>query len=110
LDFNDPTDSVVDSDLDGLTNLEEFQTGTDPTSAASRLALEVSSLAQNDLLVLSFEAVANRTYAIEQRPSLQTGSWSNFWNLAPASTNRFIQTTNTTGAGGSGFYRLLVSP
>ncbi|MND05340.1 hypothetical protein D3C83_260660 [compost metagenome] len=60
--------------------------------------------------MLSFEAVANRTYAIEQRPALQTGSWSNYWNLAPASTNRLIQTTNPVSSGDSGFYRLLVSP
>lgn len=110
LDFNDPADSVADSDLDGLTNLEEFQAGTDPASAASRLVLEVSSLAPNDLLVLSFEAVSNRSYAIEQRTSLNIGSWSNYWNLAPASTNRFIQSTNTTDAVDSGFYRLLVIP
>lgn len=110
LDFNDPTDSVDDSDLDGLTNLAEFQAGTDPASPASRLALDVSSLAQSDLLVLSFEAVSNRTYAIQQRTSLQTGDWSNHWNIVSASTNRFIQATNSIGSGDSGFYRLLVRP
>jgi len=110
LDFNDPADSSIDSDLDGLANLVEFRAGTDPTSSASRLALEIASLAGDNLLVLSFQAVSNRTYTIEQRTALQTGSWSISWNITPAHTNRFIRATNTTGGANSGFYRLLVRP
>jgi hypothetical protein len=110
LDFNNPSDASSDADHDGLTNLQEFWAGTNPSDADSNLKLAAASLGGANALVLSFEAISNRSYTIEGRNSFDAGIWTSLLALPPASTNRFIQSTNATDNDASGFYRLIVHP
>ena len=110
LDFNSPADAASDSDLDGLSNRAEFWAGTDPTSATSRLELHASPSTVGETLVLNFNAISNRTYVIEQRTTLESGNWTNRWEIPSVETNRLIQITNTSPANDASFYRLLAIP
>jgi hypothetical protein len=74
LDPGDPTDADVDSDNDGASNLHEYIAGTDPRSASSTLALEVT--VDPDMPtwhVLSWPAAAGRTYQILKSTNLTQG-------------------------------------
>jgi hypothetical protein len=95
LDGNDPLDADEDYDGDGLTNLEEYLAGTNPEAAASRLWLQTLPGASG--LAFTFEAVSNKSYTVQYRTSLSTGSWLHFSNFTTAPTNRLIEITNTTG-------------
>ncbi|MBE0544797.1 MAG: right-handed parallel beta-helix repeat-containing protein [Verrucomicrobia bacterium] len=107
LDFNNATDAPLDTDQDGLSNLQEFWAGTNPADAASYLRIIAAPLPGQDALLLSFEAISNRSYTVESRASLDTGDWTNLLTIPPAPTNRFIQTTNASD-NTSSFYRLTV--
>jgi hypothetical protein len=75
---NDPTDATLDTDGDGSNNREEYLAGTDPTQAASRLrsaGLELESDQAETRMILRFDAVPNRTYAIEGSEDLK--NWEN---------------------------------
>jgi hypothetical protein len=74
LDQNSAADANIDSDGDGLTNLQEFYAGTDPKLATSRLV--VSSLRfVNGSPLVAFQCAAGKTYRVEFKDDLGTGSW-----------------------------------
>jgi len=63
-------DAMVDSDLDGQLNIEEFVAGTDPTRGDSYFAVhDIQALESGDV-VISWESVSNRVYSIEFTPAL----------------------------------------
>jgi hypothetical protein len=87
-----------DPDGDGMTNLQEYLAGTDPTNAASKLALSISSPSGN-AVTLQFNAVSNKTYTLLYRTSLSTGGWLRLKDFPSASVNGTnTVTTNLTGA------------
>src|SRR5262249_11542462 len=102
-------DAGVDADLDGLSNLQEYLAGTSPTNALSVLHLDATALPPGNVL-LTFDAVSNRTYTIESRLVVDTSSWTNTATFPSAATNRFIELTNSTGPDVIRFFRLLVQP
>jgi hypothetical protein len=111
LDSHDPADASADADQDGLTNLQEFWAGTDPTDALSALRLTATAAGPSaGALVLSWEAISNRSYSIQSRISFATGSWTNLLDIPSASSNRVIHATNATDDGDARWYRLLVRP
>jgi len=66
-DSNDPTDAVLDSDGDGLSNLEEFLAGTDPRDAADCLRFTSARLdhaPRFQTIELTFNAAANHSYSV----------------------------------------------
>lgn len=96
-------DAAADADGDGLTNLQEYQLGTDPKSGTSFFK---AALAPADgppgTYQLSWNSVAGKAYVIEWSPDLTT----------PFATIRTVTATGTTGtasitnAGNVGFYRV----
>ncbi|MEO6035272.1 MAG: thrombospondin type 3 repeat-containing protein, partial [Verrucomicrobiota bacterium] len=105
-DPNNSADAALDGDNDGMTNLQEFQAGTNPTNASSRLALNVSILGST-AIELQIDAVSNKTYSVEYKTDLATGTWQNLQNIAAAPTNRSVVVTNGT-SDVMRFYRLVV--
>ncbi|MFM1769163.1 MAG: Inner spore coat protein [Verrucomicrobiota bacterium] len=105
LNANDPSDANLDSDGDGLTNLQEYQAGTNPTSAASTLGFSGMAALGTNGVVLSFQALSNRTYGIEFKESLLDPAWTVLTNIPAAAVNRNLQIQNLVPSGPR-FYRL----
>jgi hypothetical protein len=87
-------DRNVDSDLDGMSNWQEYIAGTDPTNALSYLRV--------DLLVgggktVIFGAISNRTYTVQYADDPGSLSWSNLADVVARTTNRteMIPDTNS---------------
>jgi hypothetical protein len=89
----------VDYDLDGMTNIQEYQAGTDPTDPGSVLSITLFSMnwaAQS--FQLAFPSVAQHYYQIQRTPDLANPEWKGYTNAVfgtgaiipasgPASTN-----------------------
>jgi hypothetical protein len=107
LDFNNAADAASDSDHDGLTNLQEFWAGTNPSDAESAVRLTAASVPGASALILSFEAISNRSYTIESRNAIGSGNWTSLLDLVSSTTNRVIHSTNATDGSATWFYRLV---
>jgi hypothetical protein len=98
-------DAGDDADGDGLTNLQEYLAGTDPTQSTS--ALRITSLEDlgGNVARIGFFAVSNKTYGVEYKKFLDDPTWTTLTNIGAAPTNRalFIQTVVPTT---NRFYRL----
>jgi hypothetical protein len=99
----------IDSDGDSFTNLQEYQTGTNPTNALDRLKILSGNPVGNDIVVL-FASAAGRRYSLESRDDLSGGTWT------PAVTNiggvaGATAVTDIGGATANGrFYRVRFTP
>jgi len=99
---NDASDALLDSDCDGLTNLEEYRAGSDP------LRFENIRLFSPRLVAPGrFEVTVNAP--VGKTCQLQTSSnlvqWSSVATFVCQELNQKIQ-TSLPGAGGFGFFRL----
>jgi hypothetical protein len=91
----------------GMSNLQEFQAGTDPTSWSGVLQISQLQVSGSDMLV-SFASVAGKTYRVDRSDTLQNGSWVTVQDNI-AGTGATIQITDSGGAGaGRHFYRVVV--
>ena len=98
-------DAVLDPDGDGMTNLQEYLAGTDPHSFNSSLRL--FSLSQGGgNFSFSFVAVSNKTYTVQYRNSLSTGSWVRLQDVSAAAFNRLWSVTNAPG-NSARFYQVV---
>ena len=99
-------DANDDPDLDGLSNIQEYIAGTHPTNALSVLKFDSIESADENVQ-FSFDAVANHSYAIEFRPSLDSGNWQ-IWTVIPAMpTDRTLWLTNGVHGSSSWFIRIV---
>jgi hypothetical protein len=79
-----PGDAGEDADSDGARNLDEYLAGTDPRDSASYLGFTQTYLMQGGFL-LRFTVVPRRSYTVQYRTSLETGTWVRLQDV-PAST------------------------
>ena len=86
-------DADLDPDGDGLSNVQEYLAGTDPHDAASRLWLQNLPLT-GSAFEFRFAAVSNKSYTVQYRPSLSTGTWQRLQDFTPVGTNRSVTLTN----------------
>jgi hypothetical protein len=100
-------DAAGDLDGDGLSNLQEFLVGTNPTNAASFLKLTSDGLAPDGSIILRFTAVSNRSYSILSKPTIDAGSWLSISNILGVPADRTVIITNTVPGGGQRYYRLV---
>ena len=85
-------DGLLDPDGDGASNASEFASGTDPHDPESCLRVITAVNSNQSALMLSFEALSNRTYAVESRPSW-TANWQTFTEITAVSSNRLLDFT-----------------
>jgi hypothetical protein len=106
LDPDDPADAALDSDGDGLTNLQEYLSGTNPREFSSGLKFDsVSAMAGT--VLLRFTAVANQSYSIQYRDDLANGGWQKLTNVLAGATTRAIDVPDSDGGALDRFYRLV---
>jgi hypothetical protein len=98
-----------DPDNDGLTNLQEYQAGTDPRALSVVIAR--TTLAAGGLH-LAFNGVAGKSYAVHYRDSLREGSWLVWAAIMPPSTTREVELTIKlpTGVPARFFRIVMVGP
>ena len=101
-----PADASLDADLDGLSNLSEFLSGTDPRDADSALGFESATLT-NGSVVLRFTALANRSYTVQYKPNLTSGLWEKLVDASQGPERTVIVTDSASGQSQSRFYRLV---
>lgn len=92
-----------DADGDGLTNLQEYQLGTDPKSATSFFRAALTPVSGTPgTYQLSWNSVVGKTYVIEWSPDLVTP----FAPIRTVTANATTSTESITNAGNVGFYRV----
>jgi Tol biopolymer transport system component len=64
-----------DADGDGLTNAEEFRSGTIPTSASSLLALQITAVTAGNNVALTWEAAPGKAYQVLATTNLINPVW-----------------------------------
>ena len=102
LDAADPADAALDRDNDGFSNFEEFQAGTEPTNAASRLALNVTR--SESTTSLSVNAIVGKTYSVLYCGDLAAGVWQKLRDVSGAGP---IDITDSAPALQYRYYRIV---
>jgi hypothetical protein len=93
----------ADADGDGMTNIEEYRAGTNPTDIASRFALNSSNAAAG--VVLKWPTVAGKSYRLESAPALAGAPWTVVED-GIAGTGSLVQRTMSFQPGQTQFYRV----
>jgi hypothetical protein len=85
---NNAADALLDFDGDGLSNRDEYLSGTDPSNPGSVMKL---TWATTNAALLEFVARSNIGYSIQFRTNLASGPWFNLTNLSVQSQTRTVQ-------------------
>lgn len=96
-------DAALDIDGDGLSNRAEYLAGTDPTNALSVLKVEL--LGPPAAPLVTFPAMAAKTYSVQYRDSLGTDTWLRLAEL-PARSNSRIEFVPDLNPATNRFYRV----
>jgi hypothetical protein len=104
LDPDDPDDAILDADRDNVKNRDEYISGTDPQDPDSYLKVDSASKAGN-VVTLRFNAVAGKTYTIQYKDSLRTGSWTRLIDVSNATGP--TEVTDGTATGTERYYRIV---
>ena len=98
------TDALIDTDGDGISNLDEFRSGTRPSDASSAFRLNAERATGNGLL-LHFTATVGRSYSI-----LSTGALGEPWmsiSQIPSGPLREISVPVSESLTSTRLYRLI---
>ena len=98
------TDALIDTDGDGISNLDEFRSGTRPSDASSAFRLNAERATGNGLL-LHFTATVGRSYSI-----LSTGALGEPWmsiSQIPSGPLREISVPVSESLRSTRLYRLI---
>ncbi|HEX7859134.1 MAG TPA: lamin tail domain-containing protein [Verrucomicrobiae bacterium] len=100
---SDPADANLDFDFDGLSNVQEYRAGTNPTNAASALRLEL--VVTSGTAALNFEAAPARTYSLQAADSLAPASWERVADFPATTAPRAVN--YATPAAINRYYRVV---
>jgi hypothetical protein len=101
---NSAADANLDADHDGMSNLAEYQAGTDPRNAASRFTSSLTY--EGDVPTVRFDAKAGRSYTVQYSDSL--GTWNKLADIAPQAFDGEVAVADPASAGQTKrFYRIL---
>jgi hypothetical protein len=98
-------DANSDADGDGVSNINEYRSGTDPCSSQSYLRISSITLAPPGGVTLEFLASSNKTYSLLYRDLVQSGDWNRLQDFSLRPTNRVERLTDPAG-NDRRFYRL----
>jgi hypothetical protein len=96
LSISNALDAILDSDLDGMSNRDEYIAGTNPTNSASYLKVE--QLTMNSPAEITFEAVSNKTYTVQYTDDLNLGAWLRLADIVARPTTRLETVSDPTPA------------
>ena len=105
LDPDQPEDGDGDADMDGVSNRDEFAGGTNPQDAGSVLRLDAITMSEGGVR-LGFQAVSNKTYAVQYRNATDAGPWQWLADVPSAATNRVVEVEDPDPAAPQRVYRL----
>jgi Tol biopolymer transport system component len=74
---SDHSQAQDDADGDGMTNLQEFLAGTDPTDPASVLHIQIAPVVSSTNVILSWLAVPGKSYQVQYKDNLSDSLWLN---------------------------------
>lgn len=99
----------ADPDTDGMPNWAEYAAGTDPTRAASALALKPNIGEQERArpVTLRWQSVAGKVYAIQSTPDLQNSIWKTVADGIEGD-GTVLEWSPSDGHAGQLFYRLQI--
>ena len=100
----DATDADADADNDGVTNLGEFLSGTDPKDATSRFLIESIGLAQGRVTI-AVHVSPSRRYRVEFADALG-GGWAKLVEFTTTAAQRLATVESNTPLGQARFYRI----
>jgi hypothetical protein len=103
---SDHSRATDDADGDSMVNRDEYIAGTDPTNPGSYLRVEADRAVPGGM-VLQFNAVSNRAYAVYYRDVAGDGAWTKLQDIAATATTRVISVTNAPGTP-ERYYRLYI--
>ena len=100
-----------DPDGDGQTNLFEFTAGLTPTDPQSRFLLTLAPVVgqPTQRRAIFSPLVAGRTYTVEYRDSLTSGTWQPLTDTTQSDAGNERTITDPAAAGATKFYRVNVS-
>jgi len=106
-----PTDALSDPDGDGMNNLLEYATGSDPNDPTSVASPICSQAVGGGPLKLTFQRIADPalTYTVQASNDLISG-WSSIWSsTGSANTAGSVTVTDSVSPGSRRFLRLQVT-
>jgi len=93
---NTNVNANADPDGDGMSNLQEYLAGTNPTDPNSRLRITaISAHTPGSTATLTWTSVPSRLYYVEERTNLTTGAWATNVTLGVVSPDPGSTTTRT---------------
>jgi len=105
--LNDPADADQDTDGDGISNRDEYLSGTDPLDPQSVLRIDATHQAAG-WVTLSFTAVAEESYTILYRDTAGDEPWQKLRDVAAPAVTRRLEIIEPVGPDApSRFYRLV---
>ena len=112
LDPLDPFDGEADNDGDGMSNWSEYMAGTNPTNAASRLAITSLALTNGNARV-NWLAVGGKSYVVQTNSGFGTSFADASPVIAVPGTGEIATNYLDPGAATNGrtrFYRVRLAP
>jgi CotH protein/lamin tail-like protein len=102
-------DGSGDFDGDGQTDLQEYWAGTEPTNPLSNLRI-ISVIHNGANFVLRFTAVAGRTYTMQYRDLVDSGSWSKLADVSASPSTGPVDVIDSGVVGNTSRFYRVVSP
>jgi immunoglobulin I-set domain protein len=90
-DSTDGADATEDADRDGVSNRDEYNSGTDPNDPQSYLKIQSITRPDGTSIRLSFLAAAAKTYTVQSRPTVDSGPWDRLADIPAAVTAGLVE-------------------